>query len=149
MPRLKKKDVLIPIPKERETLSNPSEETPVQKAIKKSKAKKAEKIVVQDDSESETEFTIEQIQKPISSQPIEKVVEKIVEKPVEKIVEKIVQVEKPVDIFKTEQWIKETKKYNDSLRKLQKENEILKKLGSHVDHLSRLSNMSRQMKIKF
>lgn len=171
MPR-KSKNSLIPIVNNEETeVIKPKkgqkkdvttvESTPeskVQTAIKKARQQK--KVIINDsDNESDFEYTIEEINKekpnlkeaPMITQPEVKIVEKIVEKPVEKIVEKVIEVEKivPIDIFKTNEWISETKKYNDNIAKLQKENDLLKKLGTHVDHLSRLSNMSRQMKIKF
>ena len=121
-------------------------ESKVQSAIKKARQQKNKTIVDNESDKDEYEYSIIP---SVETQPEVKIVEKIVEKPVEKIVEKVIEVEKPIDIFKTEQWLSETKKYNDNISKLQKENELLKKLGTHVDHLSRLSNMSRQMKIKF
>jgi len=168
MPRTKK-STLIPMVNEtveakpKKTKSNVKEkkienvqppevhESKVQSAIKKARQQKIKTIVDDESDKDEYEYSIipstSVITTPVETQPEVKIVEKIVEKPVEKIVEveKIV----PIDIFKTEQWISETKKYNDNISKLQKENDLLKKLGTHVDHLSRLSNMSRQMKVKF
>lgn len=125
-------------------------ESKVQSAIKKARQQKNKTIVDDESDKDEYEYLIIP-SAPVETQPEVKIVEKIVEveKPVEKIVEKVIEVEKTIDIFKTEQWLSEQKKYNDNISKLQKENDLLKKLGSHIDHLSRLSNMSRQMKIKF
>lgn len=163
MPRQKKKDQLIPIPVE---AIEP--ESKVEKAIKKVRTKKQVIEDSDDDSNDDNnEYIIERINNNFIDPP-----KTVVEVP------KVVEAQKPVEIVQTtvqntvQKKPRKTKpkqqpqpivsntidksvvdkletEYKMKIENMKKENEMLKKFQNYNDHLNKLSNMSRSMKIKF